>query len=106
MRKGKSGYYSTAADVELGPPSVIDLILEHRQLAKLKGTYIDALPLLVNRHRASASYNETGATTLVESAAASQTQNIPIRTDVSGCNTTRVARPGGSCLFGRRLFAG
>ena len=51
MRKNQSGYYSTAADVLeglRGQHPVVDLILEQRQLTKLKGTYVDALPQLVN----------------------------------------------------------
>jgi DNA polymerase-1 len=87
MRRGKSGHYSTAADVleklrEKHP--VIELILEHRQLAKLKGTYVDTLPELVNRRtgRVHTSYNQAGSVTGRFSSSNPNLQNIPIRTDL------------------------
>ena len=51
LKKTQSGAYSTAADVLeglRGRHEIIDLILEQRQLTKLLGTYVDALPGLVN----------------------------------------------------------
>jgi DNA polymerase-1 len=51
LRRTKSGHFSTAASVLerlRGKHPVIDLILEQRGLAKLKSTYVDALPQLVN----------------------------------------------------------
>jgi DNA polymerase-1 len=87
MRRGKSGHYSTAADVleklrDKHP--VIELILEHRQLSKLKGTYVDALPALVNPRtgRVHTSYNQTGSVTGRFSSSNPNLQNIPIRTDI------------------------
>jgi DNA polymerase-1 len=87
MRRGKSGYYSTAADVlekirDKHP--VVDLILEHRQLSKLKGTYVDALPALINpdTHRLHTSFNQTGSATGRFSSSNPNLQNIPIRTDL------------------------
>jgi DNA polymerase-1 len=87
MRKSKSGHYSTAADVlekirDSHP--VVDLILEHRQLAKLKGTYVDALPALVNPRtgRVHTSYNQTGSVTGRFSSSNPNLQNIPIRTEL------------------------
>ena len=87
MRRGKSGHYSTAADVleklrDKHP--VIKLILEHRQLSKLKGTYVDALPALVNPRtgRVHTSYNQTGSVTGRFSSSNPNLQNIPIRTDL------------------------
>ncbi len=87
MRKGKSGHYSTAADVLdklKGSHVIVDLILEHRQLTKLKGTYIDALPALVNPRtgRVHTSYNQAGTTTGRVSSSNPNLQNIPIRTDI------------------------
>ena len=87
MRKGKSGHYSTAADVLeklKGSHTIVDLILEHRQLTKLKGTYIDALPALVNPRtgRVHTSYNQAGTTTGRVSSSNPNLQNIPIRTDI------------------------
>ena len=87
MRRGKSGHYSTAADVleklrDKHP--VVELILEHRQLSKLKGTYVDALPALVNPRtgRVHTSYNQTGSVTGRFSSSNPNLQNIPIRTEL------------------------
>ena len=60
------------------------LILEYRQVAKLKSTYIDALPQLVDPAdgRLHASFNQTGAETGRLSSNNPNLQNIPIRTDL------------------------
>ncbi|HEY4688478.1 MAG TPA: DNA polymerase I [Anaerolineae bacterium] len=86
-RKTFTGRVSVAADVlesMRGMHPVIGLILEHRQLSKLKSTYLDALPELVNpaTGRVHTSFNQTGA---VSGRVASQDpnlQNIPIRTEL------------------------
>ncbi|HXG11238.1 MAG TPA: DNA polymerase I [Gemmataceae bacterium] len=56
-------------------------ILEHRQIAKLKGTYVDALPALVNPRtgRVHASFNQTVAATGRLSSSDPNLQNIPVR---------------------------
>ncbi len=87
VQKTKSGHYSTAASVLeklKGQHPVIDLILEQRELAKLKSTYVDALPQLVNERtgRVHTSYNQTGTVTGRISSSAPNLQNIPIRTEV------------------------
>jgi DNA polymerase-1 len=98
--RGASGGYSTAADVLeglKGTHPVIDLILEHRQLSKIKSTYVDALPLLVNPHtgRLHTSWNQTGTVTGRLSSSEPNLQNIPIRTEVGGrVRQAFVARPG------------
>src|SRR5262249_16907766 len=84
--KTKTGHISTGSDVleELrGTHPIIDLILEHRQLQKLKGTYVDALQELVdpNTGRVHTSFNQTGAATGRLSSSDPNLQNIPIRTD-------------------------
>jgi DNA polymerase-1 len=61
-------------------------ILKHRQIAKLKGTYVDALPAVVNPDtgRVHASFNQTVAATGRLSGSDPNLQNIPIRTELGG----------------------
>jgi DNA polymerase I len=87
LKKTQAGAYSTAADVLeglRGQHEIIDLILEQRQLSKLIGTYVDALPGLVNPRtgRLHTSFNQAGAETGRLSSTNPNLQNIPIRTDV------------------------
>ncbi len=86
LRKTASGHYSTAADVLeglRGQHPVIEIILEHRALEKLRSTYVDALPQLVNPEtgRLHTDYNQTGAETGRISSSSPNLQNIPIRTE-------------------------
>lgn len=85
-RKTKTGYTTDAATLEglRGAHPAIDLILEHRQLGKIKSTYIDALPGLVNPKtgRVHTTYNQTGAATGRLSSNNPNLQNIPVRTDL------------------------
>jgi DNA polymerase-1 len=86
VRKTKSGYYSTRAAVLeklQGSHPIIDLILEIRELSKLKSTYVDALPEMVNAQtgRIHTSYNQTGTVTGRLSSTDPNLQNIPIRTE-------------------------
>jgi DNA polymerase-1 len=83
--KTASGHYSTAAGVleELsGKHPVVDWVLEHRELSKIKSTYVDALPPAVDSHgRVHTSYSQTGAVTGRLSSNNPNLQNIPIRTE-------------------------
>jgi len=99
-RRTASGFYSTAASVleDLrGKHPVVDLVLEYRELAKLKSTYVDALPIQVNPHtnRVHTSYNQTGSVTGRIASSDPNLQNIPIRTDI-GRRVRRafIAEPG------------
>jgi DNA polymerase-1 len=85
-RKTKSGYSTDATVLEglRDQHPVVPKILEFRQLSKLKGTYVDALPLLVDpkTHRVHTSFNQTVAATGRLSSSDPNLQNIPIRTEV------------------------
>jgi len=62
---------------------MVELVLEHRQLTKLKGTYVDALPQLVERDgRVHTSYSQAVATTGRLSSADPNLQNVPVRSEV------------------------
>ncbi|MEW6033954.1 MAG: DNA polymerase I [Chloroflexota bacterium] len=82
-RRTKGGYSTEAAVLEelRGMHPVVDNILEYRQLAKLKSTYLDALPALVNPEtgRLHTSFNQTGTTTGRLSSSDPNLQNIPVR---------------------------
>ncbi|UCD16881.1 MAG: DNA polymerase I, partial [Candidatus Zixiibacteriota bacterium] len=60
------------------------LVLEYRQLAKLKSTYVDAIPKLINKEsgRVHTSFNQTIAATGRLSSTDPNLQNIPVRTDI------------------------
>lgn len=86
-KKTASGHYSTAAGVldELsGQHPVVDMILEYRELSKLKSTYVDALPLQIHPQdgRVHTSFSQTTAITGRLSSSDPNLQNIPIRTEL------------------------
>ncbi|WP_276091270.1 DNA polymerase I [Pedobacter sp. JY14-1] len=85
-KKTKTGQYQTGEDVLLALASKSDIvkdILDFRQLQKLKSTYVDALPLMVNPRtgRVHTSYNQAVAATGRLSSNNPNLQNIPIKTD-------------------------
>jgi DNA polymerase-1 len=86
-RKTKTGYSTDAATLDKlqGDHPVVDQILEHRTLSKLKSTYVDALPKLVrpDTHRVHTNFNQTGTATGRLSSSDPNLQNIPIRTAFS-----------------------
>lgn len=85
VKKGKTGY-STAVDVldklrDAHP--IIDCITEYRELTKLKNTYIDTLPTMVDDiSRIHTSFNLTVAATGRLSSNEPNLQNIPVRTEL------------------------
>ena len=85
-RRTKTGYSTDANALEglKGIHPVVDGILEYRQVSKLKSTYVDALPDMVNPHtgRVHTSYNQTGSATGRISSSDPNLQNIPIRTEL------------------------
>jgi DNA polymerase I len=87
VKYGKGKVISTAADVleDLAADhEICRKVLEYRQLVKLKGTYVDALPALINPKtgRLHTHLNQTGAATGRLSSSDPNLQNIPIRTEL------------------------
>ncbi|MGA2196275.1 MAG: DNA polymerase I [Bryobacteraceae bacterium] len=85
VRYGKGKQRSTAAEIleELAADhEIVRMVLEYRQLTKLKGTYVDALPALIDARtgRLHTSFNQAGAATGRLSSSNPNLQNIPIRT--------------------------
>jgi DNA polymerase-1 len=85
VKKTKNGYSTAAPELEklakLHP--IIDLISEYREKAKLKNTYVDSLPELVNPKtgRVHSNFNQTVAATGRLSSSDPNLQNIPVRTE-------------------------
>jgi len=87
VKYGKGKTISTAVDVLEGLAESHDvprLVLEYRQLTKLKSTYVDALPALLNpaSGRLHTTFGQTGTATGRLSSANPNLQNIPIRTEL------------------------
>jgi DNA polymerase-1 len=85
-KKTKTGQYATGEDVLLKLASqnkIVDDILAFRELTKLKSTYVDALPTMINRKtgRVHTSYAQAVAVTGRLSSNNPNLQNIPVRTD-------------------------
>lgn len=85
-RRTKTGYSTDSEVLEnlRGKHEIVDLILEYRQLIKLKSTYIDALPALRNPvdNRVHTDFNQAVASTGRLSSSNPNLQNIPIRTEI------------------------
>ncbi len=84
-KKTKTGQYATGEDILqklAGKHPIINKILEYREVVKLKNTYVDALPLMVNpaTGRVHTSFNQVVAATGRLSSDNPNLQNIPIRT--------------------------
>ena len=86
--KTKTGLSTAAGELEKlqGQHPIIDLIIEFRELSKLKSTYLDALPALVSKsdNRLHTSFNQTITATGRLSSSEPNLQNIPIRTEIGG----------------------
>jgi DNA polymerase-1 len=100
VKYGKGRTISTAVDVletlaEDHP--IARMVLDYRQLTKLKSTYVDALPALINpaTARLHTTFGQTGTATGRLSSANPNLQNIPIRTELGrGIRAAFIAEPG------------
>ena len=102
-KKTKTGQYVTSEEVLESlrhKHPVVEKILEHRGLKKLLGTYIDALPQLINPRtgRVHTSFNQTVTATGRLSSSNPNLQNIPIR-DENGKEIRKAFIPDEGCLF-------
>ncbi len=86
IKKTKTGYSTNAYVLNTLSPhhKVVSFILEYRELCKLKNTYIEKLPLLVNGNtkRIHTSFHQTITSTGRLSSSEPNLQNIPIRTEI------------------------
>jgi DNA polymerase-1 len=86
FKKTKTGFSTDVGVLESlqHEHPIIEKLLEYRQLAKLKSTYVDALPALINHRtgRVHTSFNQTVASTGRLSSSDPNLQNIPIRTEL------------------------
>jgi len=100
VKYGKGKTISTAVDVLEGLAENHEaprLVLEFRQLSKLKSTYVDALPVLINpaTRRLHTTFDQTGTATGRLSSANPNLQNIPIRTELGRqIRAAFIAEPG------------
>ena len=102
-KKTKTGQYVTSEEVLESlrhKHPVVEKILEHRGLKKLLGTYIDALPQLINPRtgRVHTSFNQTVTATGRLSSSNPNLQNIPIR-DENGKEIRKAFIPDEGCFF-------
>lgn len=85
-RKTKTGFSTDARSLEFlrGEHEIIEVLLNYRQVSKLKSTYADSLPNLINPKtgRIHTSYNQTVASTGRLSSIDPNLQNIPIRSEL------------------------
>ncbi|MBU4421889.1 DNA polymerase I [Candidatus Parcubacteria bacterium] len=85
IKRGKTGLSTAASELAklLGRHEIIEFIMEHRELTKLKNTYIDTLPKQTDKSdRVHTTFNQTITSTGRLSSSEPNVQNIPIRTEL------------------------
>jgi len=101
-RKKKGGFSTEASVLEAlkGTHPVIELILQYRQLSKLKSTYADALPALINptTKRVHTTFNQVGTATGRLSSSDPNLQNIPVRGELGIKIRKAIIAPPGAFL--------
>ncbi|MBI4328774.1 MAG: DNA polymerase I, partial [Chloroflexi bacterium] len=107
VRRTATGAYSTDAAIledlkKSDGTGVVARILEYREITKLKSTYLDAFPTLINpqTRRLHTNFNQTGAATGRISSSEPNLQNIPIRTDLGRRIRYAFVAPPGSQFLG------
>jgi len=102
-RKTKSGYSTEASVLEglKGLHPIIELVLQYRQLGKLKSTYVDALPALIDGRtgRLHTNFNQTGTATGRLSSSEPNLQNIPVRGEIGRKIRQAIVAPSGAYLL-------
>jgi DNA polymerase-1 len=102
-RKTKTGYSTDASILEglRGTHPIIEFVLDYRQFAKLRSTYVDALPGLINHEtgRLHTSFNQTRTATGRLSSSDPNLQNIPVRGEMGRQVRQAFIAPPGSCLL-------
>jgi DNA polymerase-1 len=102
-RRTKTGYSTDASVMEAlrGVHPAVELILQYRQLSKLKSTYVDALPALIDRRtgRVHTTFNQSGTSTGRLSSSDPNLQNIPIRTELGNKIRKAIIAPPGAYLL-------
>lgn len=102
VKKTKTGYSTNVQTLEIlaSQDPVPEKILEHRSLSKLKSTYIEALPALINNRtgRIHTQFIQTGTATGRLSSKDPNLQNIPIKTD-NGRRIRKAFVPAQGCKF-------
>ncbi|NLD72175.1 MAG: DNA polymerase I [Chloroflexi bacterium] len=104
VRRTRTGYSTDAAvlDALQNKHPIVNLILENRQLEKLKGTYVEALPGLVNptTRRVHTWLSQTSTSTGRLSSSDPNLQNIPVRTELGRQVRRAFVAPEGHYLIG------
>ncbi|MCI2085375.1 DNA polymerase I [Olsenella sp. kh2p3] len=103
MKRTKRGFYSTNAKVLADLSQTDELVakvLEYRERAKIKSTYLDALPALIRGdHRIHTTFNQTVAATGRLSSSDPNLQNIPTRSELGHRVRTAFTVPEGSVFL-------